>query len=80
MKWYVKLLKKEDANIFIAYSYEKNSSCDGVLRYDKNKEDISIEKMSDGASKTATEMVFGNIHILLEKNEITENRKCICIG
>ncbi|GBU21949.1 hypothetical protein R80B4_01851 [Fibrobacteres bacterium R8-0-B4] len=81
MRWYVRLLKEDESRIFIAYSYEKNSLCDGVLEYNKGKHDISIEKLSEGADEFATKWLFSHIHGLLRRDgRIPEEKKCICIG
>jgi len=81
MRWYVKLLQEDDGYIFIAYSYEKNSACDGVLKYDKGRRDLAIERMSDGADEFATQLLFGPIHgILRTEGRIPEEKKCICTG
>lgn len=80
MRWYVKRLKEDEGRIFIAYSYEKNNLCDGVLEYNKGKQGITIEKMSDGADEFATKWLFSHIHRLLKENRLTEEKRCICIG
>ncbi len=80
MRWYVKRLQEDENRIFIAYSYEKNSLCDGVLEYSKNERGITIEKMSEGADEFATKWLFSHIHGLLRKNRLTEEKQCICIG
>ncbi|MCL2219766.1 MAG: hypothetical protein FWC23_06885 [Chitinispirillia bacterium] len=80
MRWYVKLVRRNGKSIYIAYSYETNDSCDGLLRYEEPTKNIVIERLSDGADEFDTKGVFSHIHGLLRKNELTEKIRMICIG
>ena len=80
MRWYVKKQSENNADILINYSYEKNDSCDGLLKYNKISDEITIEKMSDGADDFSTKWLFSHIYNLLDKNELNEKRYLIAIG
>jgi len=80
MRWYIKLVRKDGKNIYVAYSYEKNDTCDGLLIYDESTKTITIEKMSQGAGMGDTKGVFEHVHRALRKNELTEKKQVICIG
>ena len=80
MRWYVKKQTENNERILINYSYEKNDKCDGLLRYDKISEKITIERMSDGADEFATKWLFSHIYGLLEKKELTEKKHMVAIG
>ena len=80
MRWYVKQIKNDEDHISIAYSYEKNDSCDGRLTYDKATTSISIENLSEGADDFATRWLFSHIHGLIRRNELTDKKKMIAIG
>jgi hypothetical protein len=80
MRWYVKKQIENNDCIFIDYSYEKNDTCDGLLKYDKDSKNITIEKMSDGADEFATKWLFSHIHGLLRRNELNEKIRMVAIG
>lgn len=71
---------ENENDIYINYSYENNDSCDGLLRYNKINDNITIEKLSDGADLSATKWLFPHIYSLLDKNNLTESKKRISIG
>jgi len=80
MLWYVKKQTEDDNNILINYSYEENKNCDGLLKYNKKSDEIIIEKMSQGADEFATKWLFQHIYRLIDKNELTQNKRIIAIG
>ena len=80
MRWYVKKQTESNDSILINYSYEKNDTCDGLLKYDKMSDKITIEKMSDGADEFATKWLFSHIYRLLDRNELNEKRHLVAIG
>jgi hypothetical protein len=80
MKWYVRLIKKNCTSVEIAYSFERNDTCDGLLRYEEPTHVITIERMSEGADEFTTKWLFQHIHRLLKKNELTPEKRVICIG
>ena len=80
MRWYVKKQSENGKEILINYSYEKNDSCDGLLKYDKDNDKISIEKMSDGADEFATNWLFQHIYRLVSNGELTENMRVVAVG
>ena len=80
MRWYVKKQMENNENILINYSYEKNDTCDGLLKYDKISDKITIEKMSDGADEFATKWLFSHIYGLLDKKELNDNKHMVAIG
>jgi len=80
MRWYIKLVRRDGKSVYVAYSYEMNDSCDGLLVYDELTKAITIEKMSQGASEFETKGVFEHIYRALRKNELTEKKQAICIG
>ena len=80
MRWYIKKQSENTNNILINYSYENNDTCDGLLKYDKSSDEITIEKISDGADELATKWLFSHIYRLLDKNELNEKRHLVAIG
>jgi hypothetical protein len=80
MRWHIKLVRRNGKNVYIAYSYEMNDSCDGLLVYDESAETITIEKLSLGADEFDTKGVFEHIYRSLRKNELTDKKQVICIG
>jgi len=79
MNWYV-MRKSEDAqSILIAYSYN-DDLCDGLLRYDKVNETISIERMAKSADDFYTHWLFPHIHGLLKENGLIDKKFRVCIG
>ena len=58
--WY-KLLDESADKMKIAYSIEKNKSCDGVLLYDKLSDSFTVEKFSAGADDWTTNWMSGHI-------------------
>ena len=82
MNWHVKLLKEDDDSLLIAYSYERNDTCDGLLRYDKKNGAISIEKMSDGADEFGTRWLFGPLRQVLNNivNRLENGRETMFVG
>jgi len=80
MRWYVKKQSENNDNILINYSYEKNDTCDGLLKYNKISDKITIEKMSDGADEFATKRLFSHIYGLLDKNQLNEKRYMVATG
>jgi hypothetical protein len=54
MNWWYKKLYEDEKIIRVAYSYEENQSCDGILVYNKETKAITVEKMSDGADEFDT--------------------------
>ena len=80
MRWYIKKQTENNESILINYSYEKNDTCDGLLKYDKISEKITIERISNGADEFATRWLFSHIYGLLGKKELTEKKHMIAIG
>ena len=80
MRWYVKKQVENSDVILINYSYEKNDTCDGLLKYDKLSDKIIIEKMSVGADEFSTKWLFSHIYRLLDKNELNEKKYMVAIG
>jgi len=80
MRWYVKKQIENSDAVLISYSYEKNDTCDGLLKYNKSTDEISIEKMSDGADEFATRWLFQHIYSLLADNKLTNTRRTVAIG
>jgi len=80
MRWYVKKQSENNDDILINYSYEKNDTCDGLLKYNKVSDKITIEKISDGADEFATKWLFSHIYGLLDKNELNGQRHMVAIG
>jgi hypothetical protein len=70
MRWYIKKNEETTDYILIGYSYEQNETCDGILRYDKKTEEITVVKYSDGASEISTKLLFSLLYGVIsgEKN------------
>jgi len=80
MRWYVKRKSEDEKSIFISYSYEKNDTCDGLLRYDKTTDKIEIEEMSEGADEFATKWLFRHVYGLLDDKKLNGEKRMIAIG
>ncbi len=77
--WY-KLADDTKYKMKIAYSFEKNKSCDGILVYDKTDDSFIIEKMSDGADVWITNWLSGHILSKIITGQISKERKVIATG
>jgi hypothetical protein len=74
-------MKSDDSDsLSIEYSYGDSKACDGVLLYDKNTEEITIVKMSNGADEFDTKWLFPQIYRLVDEKGITREKRRICIG
>jgi len=71
---------ENDENIIIGYSYSKNESCDGVLKYDKNQKELIIEKLSEGADEGGTKMLFSILYGILGNGGLSNEVKMIATG
>jgi hypothetical protein len=80
MVWHVRQKSDERDRLLIEYSYGDSKACDGVLLYDKNTEEITIVKMSNGADEFYTKWLFPHIYRLLRENDLTIEKRRICIG
>jgi hypothetical protein len=83
MRWLIKKIEETTDYILIGYSYEQNETCDGILRYDKKTEEITVVKYSDGASEISTKRLFPHIYGVLSGRRnyvLTEKTKPIVIG
>jgi len=80
MNWHVRLKNNDSDSLLIEYSCGNSKACDGVLRYDKVTEKITIERMSDGADEFYTKWLFPHVYGLLGENGITKDKRRICIG
>ena len=80
MRWYVQKQEENNDNILINYSYETNDTCDGLLKYDKYSNKITIEKISAGADEFATKWLFSHIYRLMNENQLNEKRYMVAIG
>jgi len=80
MLWFVNKKTENDENIIIGYSYSKNDSCDGILKYDKNQEELSIEKLSEGADEGVTKMLFSILYGILGNGGLSKDKKMIATG
>jgi hypothetical protein len=80
MRWYVKKQSEDDKSIFINYSYEKNDTCDGLLKFDKGERKFEIVEMSEGADDFATRWVFPHIRGLITNNELNGEKRKIAVG
>lgn len=77
--WY-KLLDESSDKMKIAYSIEKNKSCDGVLLYDKINDNFTVEKFSDGADDWVTKWLSGHILYKIITGQISYDIKQIATG
>ena len=77
--WY-KLINESSDKMKIAYSVEKNKSCDGILIYDKPNDCFTIEKLSEGADNWITNWLSGHILAKIIMGQISEERKLIATG
>jgi hypothetical protein len=57
-----------------------NDTCDGLLSYDKQTEAITVERASADEGDVSLRWLFGSIHLLLDKKEITSQKRRICVG
>lgn len=48
------LLKETSDSMVIGYSWQKDNSCDGLLKFNKNTKNIFVEKLSASADKDDT--------------------------
>ena len=61
-------LKEEtEASMLIAYSLNNNQSCDGELLYDKNTQQVTIKKLSEGSSEYWTKHFMGPLRSRIRK-------------
>ena len=80
MIWHIKKEYETQNEILISYSYGENKACDGLIKYDKTKDDFSVEKLSDGESESSTELVYEFAYGLMQKNKLTEKRYVVQTG
>lgn len=80
MRWTFKKNTESSTIIYIGYSYGFDESCDGVIVYDKKKEEAIIEKHSKTCdefdSKRALQFVYG----LIEDDQLNFEKYTICTG
>ena len=77
--WYKVIAEKEDF-IEISYSIGKNKSCDGILIYDKQKDDFITYKMSLSANPASTAWIIEHIKIKLKRKQLDKTKKIAVIG
>ena len=80
MVWHIVKNEENDKEILIGYSHENSEACDGVLRYNKDSNEIDIIKLSESADAECTKRLFGQIYYVLRHNITFEDKRRICIG
>ena len=77
--WY-KLLSESDDEMRIAYSFEKNDSCDGILSYNKKNDGFKTIKMSKGTDEWITRWISRHILSKIITGKISNTRGMIAAG
>ncbi|MGF7045159.1 hypothetical protein [Fusobacterium sp. PH5-44] len=81
MRWIIKKISEDKSKIMIAYSFDTNYSCDGIIEYNKEKEEFTINKMSEGATEGFTKWLFQHLWSFVDgRRELTEKPRVIAIG
>lgn len=80
MVWHVKLLNENESYIHIAYSCEEDESLDGIIVYDKNKDDFYIEKLSKNGGEFGAKRTIGKLWGLINTPRLSEKPFRICCG
>ena len=80
MRWVFKKNSENQNVIEIGYSYGTDDSCDGVITYDKSKEELKLKRLSESASELKSERAFQYIYGLLDDNELTYKKYIVCTG
>ncbi len=77
--WY-KLMNETHNEMKIGYSVEKNKTCDGILNYNKNTDEFTTEKLSEGADDWSTKWLSRHILSRIIMGKLSETPKMIAIG
>ncbi len=77
MVGWTKLLDNTDDKAVIAYSLERDRSCDGILVKDKKADMIHIEKLSSSATQAATARFACLVDYWLEHRYYKDGINCL---
>lgn len=77
--WY-KLEDDTKYKMIIAYSWEKDKSCDGRLIFNKQTEEMKVEKMSVSADEFATSYFICPLRSRIRKGMELDRRYIVAIG
>ncbi len=80
MVWTVKLIAENSKEIRIAYSCEDDLSLDGIILYDKNKKEFTVEKYSKNASEYQSKKTIQFLWRLINTDKLSEKPYRICTG
>lgn len=79
MKWTVMKNKETNEQIEIAYSFNSDV-CDGVIKYDKKKEEFSILRTSETCDSYESERLYQFLFIAIDDNLLTSEKYNIVLG
>ena len=80
MYGWCKLINENVESMTIAYSFGKNEACDGELIYDKNTKEMSISKLSNGASEILTKYFICPLRNRMRKGMELGKRYMVATG
>lgn len=80
MIWHVKINNENTQIINIGYSYEENSSIDGVIEFDKKKRNFEIKSLSEGCSEFNSKRLFPHLWGLMKRKKLTEQTYRVVAG
>lgn len=78
MIWNVKKVEETESSVVIAYS--KDSSFDGKIKYDKQKEVFEIVSIADGCDEFESQRLFQFLYTLIIQNTLSFQSYSIRIG
>ena len=78
MIWNVK--KVEETEEFIIIAYSKNSSFDGMIKFDKQKEEFEVISIANDCDEFESERLFQFLYTLITQNTLSFQSYSIRIG
>ena len=76
MYGWCKLIRENDKEMLIGYSWKGNESCDGEIRFNKETKGIEIIKLSKGVSEEETKYLISPLRNAIRRG-LLQGKKCI---
>lgn len=80
MRWTFRKNNEDVNTIEIGYSYGSDETCDGVIIYEKDTEDVFVKKHSYSCDEFESKRAFQFIYGLIEDKKLTSKKYILCTG
>ena len=80
MLWYINLLQVMGSVYRIAFSFDDDNSCDGVIEYDSKTDSCSVIVPSSGCNEFYTNKLINLLPYIYKNEGFTKGIRTVAIG